>query len=244
MLDYLSFTIRNDIVNSFDVVSKELKKFLDIDFSILEIKNGLHYYAKRWTSEEITILFGGQEGIHVQLSGVQLNNLGDKKVLDILKYIDRNDLKVTRIDLCLDFEKEFSYFLKKVRKGDFKSNSKNISYILNQHDKGTIYIGSRTSSVFTRIYDKGLEQKIDKIWTRLEVQLKKEKCTKRIIKLLVNNDISGLKHVINGVIHMTSGVNKNFCKIYYDLVNTAKIIKIKTCAFHSSLTFMQYGINT
>lgn len=75
-----------------------------------------------------------------------------------------------------------------------KTHARDINQIIG-YDKetsrtgNTVYVGSRTSETYLRVYDKGLEQGSDVLWTRIELELKKGKA-KLAHQATINNSVS------------------------------------------------------
>lgn len=169
-IDYLSFTIFNvEIQTIIDHLPK-------CDFQFME--KGRLGYKKAIMYKGVRILYDGNEemGIHVDASSSALAWATDILYIPTIQ----GNVKYTRIDIACDILDDDFYniisintkshnFKTKWRKwSEIKSYDTSSNYIIGR----TIYFGSRTSSVFMRIYDKALEKKEDKDWTRIELEIK------------------------------------------------------------------------
>lgn len=92
-------------------------------------------------------------------------------------------LHCSRMDIAIDLKyKNYdpSDVISAWNDGMIKTHAREINQVIG-YDKetartgNTVYIGSRTSETYLRVYDKGLEQKSDALWTRIELELKKGK---------------------------------------------------------------------
>lgn len=169
-IDYLSFTIFNvEIQTIIDHLPK-------CDFQFME--KGRLGYKKAIMYKGVRILYDGNEemGIHVDASSSALAWATDILYIPTIQ----GNVKFTRIDIACDILDDDFYniisihtlnhnFKTKRRK---RSEIKSYNTSSNQIVGRTIYFGSRTSSVFMRIYDKALEKKEDKDWTRMELEIK------------------------------------------------------------------------
>lgn len=169
-IDYLSFTIFNVDI---EVLCQHLPHH-----DIVALDKGKLGYKRALLYKNIWILYDGKEdmGIHVDCSSKNLGYITD--ILDIP--LLQGNVKYTRIDLACDVYNlslfEDCYLNCKLH--NFRTKRKKRSVIesfdtsTNKLNGRTIYFGSRVSSVYMRIYDKGLEQKVDEDWTRIELEIK------------------------------------------------------------------------
>lgn len=129
-------------------------------------------YAWRWTAGGgLDVLFGGQGGFCVDISGAWLEALNDEKILQLISFASL--FKVVRIDIyadCFDGGDLVRKVVEKVRSGEYVSTASNIAVFetLKGREVGTtVCIGSRVSSKFFRVYNK-------RRLSRVEVELKDE----------------------------------------------------------------------
>src|SRR5574340_70598 len=112
-----------------------------------------------------------KQGRFVLLSGSVLPTL-EENVEPFLRHVASLDAKPTRIDFCVDIT--HSNFNPKQVIGQLRSrnvitHAKKIPRYTDDWQKGfTQYVGTKSSETYTRIYDKGVEQKTDFSWTRIE----------------------------------------------------------------------------
>jgi len=112
-----------------------------------------------------------KQGRSVVLSGAASAILQDNQ-LDFLQWVNTSGRKATRIDYALDITHSkltpalvgwhllngvaVTHASSRLRIGELGANA------------DTQYIGKKTSETYTRVYDKGLEQKVDFAWLRVE----------------------------------------------------------------------------
>lgn len=132
------------------------------------------------------IAFGGNEDtVYFQISGTGCKHVfshtNGHRLHHWLTFFDVKVLR--RADLCYDdFDGNFDcdYARLAYKDGAFKRNNggrnPKISETVDRDDTGVlgeiVRIGSRTSLVYWRIYNKALEQGVDGVWYRTEVELK------------------------------------------------------------------------
>ena len=54
----------------------------------------------------------------------------------------------------------------------------------------TVYFGSRKSDIFLRVYDKRLEQKVDYIWVRWELEIKNQRADELAAMIISKNEVA------------------------------------------------------
>lgn len=109
------------------------------------------------------------------------------------------DWQLSRIDIAIDTDTDFAYWLDKYNCREFLSKAREYSVHLDKNNRGTIYIGKRSARCMVRIYDKKQEQlsklkgqeKRDfkakmqgKQWTRFELQVRHDACLAAIAALI------------------------------------------------------------
>lgn len=185
IIDWLQFTIKDKTFA--DVITN----ILQYPFNLFQqLPKGKLGYKKQIAYDNISVLYEGNldMGIHVILSGKGCRQFESKEsILNLIDRINQNNGKLTRIDLALDDYKGDLVPFKKIKSDIIKGNivtKWKSSIEINKRDtdgnlKGeTISLGSRSSNTFLRIYDKALEQKIEGVWNRLEIEIKKENAEK------------------------------------------------------------------
>lgn len=116
----------------------------------------------------------------------------------IKQWIDSFDAKITRADVCYDFDGSFQSEHTKAENGLYdsvdvlgRSHSRKLSLVsdLGSADGSTLYIGSRGSATYTRIYEKG-KQLGDKLsnWLRVETEFRSVD-THIVSDILINPDL-------------------------------------------------------
>lgn len=240
IIDWLQFTIQD-------------KTFSDVIANILQYPFGLFQplakgklgYKKQIAYENISVLYEGNAdmGVHVILTGKGCRLFESKEsILNLIDRINQNNGKLTRIDLALDDFKGDLVPFKKIKSDIIKGNivtKWKTSLELNKRDTDgnmigeTISVGSRASNTFLRIYDKALEQKIEGVWNRLEIEIKKENAEK--VQELLNPYTTSiiLKGVLNNYIRIVepnpNDANKSRWKTkkyWLKLINEVDKIKL------------------
>lgn len=195
-IDWLEFTV-------FDIsVLEVIGNLLGDNFEdYITAEKGKLGYRNQMINKNVYILSQGNKnmGIHVIATGKGCRQLEERTSLVFLM----NKLKliksqVTRIDLALDDFQGNKIKLKNIisdaNKGNLVSKWKSFTIIQEKNIKNqeklgnTIYFGSRRSDIMLRVYDKALEQGVtDSNWTRLELEIKKEKA--RVLQDIITEDI-------------------------------------------------------
>lgn len=109
-------------------------------------------------------------GTNFIISGELLSklNLDDIEIGEWYRDLQKWDYTLSRVDLAIDCDTDFSWFYRKYLKGEFLTSYRrsNMSRNLDGNCRGTLYFGKRGKGTFFRIYDKYQEQ-LDKLSTRL-----------------------------------------------------------------------------
>lgn len=109
-------------------------------------------------------------GVHVSWGGSALGIVNPRAVLRNALAMGAN---VTRIDIAIDTSKWLRLKHMKTLLDQNEAETRARDWNLIEGRKGsTLYVGSRTSEKFLRIYDKGVEQEIDTLWYRIELECK------------------------------------------------------------------------
>ncbi|NLK93384.1 MAG: replication initiation factor domain-containing protein, partial [Bacteroidales bacterium] len=203
LLDWCSLTIKK-IYGKPATWEKIVSEVLEMDFAqFTELKGNYGYKLQKY-SEGIRIYYDGNEdmGIHLQISGDGMRRLENRKNFSWDSFL-RNafffDAKITRLDVAIDDKKGYlnmDVLNDKINKGECVSRFKTCNtihkqLIVNGDTAGkTINFGSNTSIVKFRIYDKLLEQGIQRDlvkmkennidilnphWIRFEMQLRDDR---------------------------------------------------------------------
>lgn len=229
IIDYLSFTVKNN--NEFELVgqAKELHQMLESfckrNCSPLQEYIGGHLYTKGYISfDGFRTYYGGKDTgntLFVQISGsgcILLDRYFEGGLLGFMHYLLRFEPKIKRIDLaadeigeadysdeyCLDpdrieFHKNYSLLTGSARSISINSPR---SFLGNRLSGFTAYIGSRKSDAFMRIYDKKVEQHINGggHWMRCELELKNDKAFQVFVLLTSAEDFfQKLKDLYTGI---------------------------------------------
>ena len=177
-------------------------------FEFKDAGHGRYHYDFSWLCEKTKSLvcFGGdrQKGTtYVSLTGTAMRMLyRDSKVYQFIREMNKLGSKFNRIDIAKDdFSGVFNIYdiVKDGIPYRFSSNASTFElrakeYMDPFHDYEkrykagwTLYIGLRSSECFVRIYDKRLEQKLDKVipyWVRVEFEIKRGTAHEIVQRLL------------------------------------------------------------
>lgn len=229
IIDYLSFTVKNN--NEFELVgqAKELHQMLESfcksNCSPLQEYIGGHLYTKGYMSfDGFRTYYGGKDTgntLFVQISGsgcILLDRYFEGGLLGFMHYILKYRPKIKRIDLaadeigeadesdeyCLDpdrieFHKNYSLLTGSARSISINSPR---NFLGKRLSGFTAYIGSRKSDAFMRIYDKKVEQHINGggHWMRCELELKNDKAFEAFVLLTSTEDFTQkLKDLYTGI---------------------------------------------
>lgn len=191
--DWITFTSK---IHS-EVSIVEFLGLKDLHFENLK---GFYGYRDRLYYEGISIHYNGRAdmGVCVEISGKgcrtfeKYGNADYDAIFDeiLSNYSDDSDkrqMNITRLDIAYDDFNEIldlPLLCTETQKQHFVSRFKDWEVIFG--NKGiAVNHGSKCSNVYIRIYDKRLEQKVEKIiphWVRCELQIRKE-CALGFIKL-------------------------------------------------------------
>lgn len=257
VIDWLQFTTKE--TNPLNVIITLLR--LDVkDF--VELKKGKMGYKRQWHSDNIFILFDGNQklgeemGTHVIITGkgcrIYENN---NSLTDLIDRVNEYNCKVTRIDLAIDDREGnvivLDKILEDVREGNTISKWKN-SLELTQRELRTgkingqtINLGSRSSEVFLRIYNKSMQLQEKGNWTRMEIEVKGKKAT-QLQKIISKEPIGPItKKLINNYIRIVEpGKDKNRSrwktKSYWEkIINTTEKLSLSKKAEERTLKEME-----
>ncbi len=159
-----------------------------------ELINGINGYQDRLYLNSINIHFNHRkkESVWLEMSGQGcrfFEEYGNGDYISLFEYIKNNpdDVAVNRIDIAYDDHLQY------IKIDDIVRDTLNQNYISKSNEwevrkssKGTtVYIGSPKSETLIRIYDKASERgyKDDTVWTRIEIQLRKDRAKEYIKKI-------------------------------------------------------------
>lgn len=206
-IDYLSFTFPKTFSEAHhESIRSRIDHFLSfVSLSVGVFSPPRNFYSYTYTIIDLWgrdvgfIAWGGNGGtINVNISGVGCSMLSRVSYFVIKQWIDSFDAKITRCDVCYDFDGSFDSEYRKAEAGLYdgvdslgRSHARKLSLVsdLGSGDGSTLYIGSRGSATYTRIYEKG-KQLGDKSssWVRVETEFRSVD-TNIISDILVNPDL-------------------------------------------------------
>lgn len=182
-IDWLQFTsnTKSHLNTIIQVLQQDVNSYQKLDKGKLGYKKQLH-------SQGIFILYEGNEDMncHVIITGegckyYSINN----NLLELIERMNKYECKATRIDLAIDDKQgniiPLENLTEDIRKANVVSKWKtSLEMTKRSLENGetlgkTINLGSRSSQVFMRIYNKSLEQAIPGNWTRMELEIKKDR---------------------------------------------------------------------
>lgn len=185
IIDWLQFTVKNR--NYVDVIITILQYDLQ---SFQKMPKGMLGYKTQIAFDNIQVLYEGNVdmGVHVILSGKGCRQYETKEsILHLIDRINKCEGKLTRIDIALDDYIGDLIPFRKIKNDIIKGNivskwKSSIEFTKRDTDGNilgeTISLGSRTSDTYLRIYDKALEQRMDGVWNRIEIEIKKKNAEK------------------------------------------------------------------
>ncbi len=197
-LDFLSFTLKIDTEIP-GIALSYFYKYVPLEIEEGELFNGIDGYNKgiKFPSG-IKVLFAGKitgMGIHIILPGLGLKS--EHLQFDVFELIaklkkDKMPYNISRIDVAVDTDVDFSYFYNKFVKKQYvcRYNDRSIRQVVDANLRGTLYFGRRGGLTMFRVYDKALEQEVTdgRIWTRIEMECRNEAC-EQIIEALKNDTV-------------------------------------------------------
>lgn len=205
IIDWFSATFRLQTV--------ELLDMFGINPHIFVQTTGHQGYAHCLRYEGINIHFGGaHDSIWLEMSGKGCRTWENLFAFEWNRFIETvlnlpDLINITRIDVAADiFDDslplktlaEHTRTLSWVSKWDW--------YKVEEGSEGlSVYFGSPTSDIRLRLYDKGMEQKTDQSWIRVEIQLRDENA-RAMCERIANYESPGevmkgvLKHYLRFII--------------------------------------------
>jgi len=201
IVDWLEYTVKQNCImklQAMEFLADTLPDNILLDMNFREVveSKGMYRYKKRLQfSNGLLVLFDGwnqdyEMGMHVCIPSSLLHNtytkFTDEVLVNFLGKLSSNKANLTRVDIALDTNKDYSYFLDNIRAGRFITKFRkfkgDIDLFGKFQDRGTIYLGSRGGKIFGRIYDKAKEQRLNDstVWTRIEYEYKEDYCEQAI----------------------------------------------------------------
>lgn len=157
-------------------IALRVKQELGLDNGGLTFARREGFYAWVFVLDEYKVEVGvsetpSKQGIVVRCTGKSFQNGVDAD--SILAIMRDKAWRVTRLDIAFDMvgEAELWEMVYVKAKAFCDKKNRKVQEIVAKTGH-TIYIGSRESERMVRIYDKGAQQKVDYLWTRLEMEYK------------------------------------------------------------------------
>lgn len=240
-LDWLQFTSKD--CNPYNVIIQLLR--LDVKLFV-ELGKGKLGYKKQLMYDNITVLYEGKAdmGTHVILSGRGCRAYERKEpVLNLIKRLNQEEVKSTRIDIAIDDIKGDIIDLKKIKYDIKHANvvskwKTSLEKVQRSMKDGSIIgdsmqIGSRSSETMLRFYNKSLEQKEEGNWSRMELEVKGDKAFNLQKILTVDNVGSLVVSIINNYLRIVQpdkkDSNKSRWKVkpyWKNIINTTQKVSL------------------
>lgn len=220
--DWITFTSK--IHNHLSIID-----FLGLQNVKFDTLKGFYGYRDRLYFDGISIHYNGRDdmGICVEISGKGCrawekygNSDYDKLFSEILENYsedsEKRTMNITRIDVAYD---DFNNVLdlpllcSETQLQNYVSRFKDWQ-VINGNKGIAVNHGSNKSNVYIRIYDKRLEQKVEKNiphWVRCEIQIRKE-CALGFIKLkdsIENNYFTTLNYYLRYIVPTSNTTNSS-----------------------------------
>lgn len=142
-----------------------------------------------------------KQGRLTVLAGVASSTLRDNQ-LEFLQWLNTTDRKATRIDYALDIthsQLNARTASAHLLHGAVATHAKSALIVNDALGEGyTQYVGKKTSETYTRIYDKGTEQKTDYPWLRVETVYQGERARPSLAAYCQSESVRALiQHHVN-----------------------------------------------
>lgn len=180
-LDWLNFTVSDDVV-SFDDLVRGLLDVCPNLGGFIPAGRGVHGYSDRYDSRvgSAIVATGGNRSHLVQLAGGSFS--AETHLPTLREFVSHHHARITRVDLCCDFldgALGVDDAVNLYRAGAFTVGGRPPSVSqagnwLTADDKGrTLYVGRGANGKMLRVYEKGKQVGApDSPWVRWEVQLR------------------------------------------------------------------------
>lgn len=187
VVDWLSFTVPTENIPERNGVLEFWRSYFG--GAVDREQGGMYFYdcaasvlgsgLMLWHTERVDM------GVHVSLPASALAKLSSP-VLDFIRMVDGFGAAFARIDVAIDTAGvHVQEVLESIECGELVSKSQMRLLVKKIGQPGmTIYVGAAASDRRVRIYDKAAEQEVSGVWTRCEVQLKKEHARTAVEHLL------------------------------------------------------------
>lgn len=183
-LDWIQFTIKID-TSIPGVALAYFYKVVSVELEESKLTKGFNGYKQMCEFPSgIKVMFDGMDGMGINVS-IPAKALDSAHFYDSIEKIEERlealggGYKWTRLDFAVDtYKYDFSVFYEKFLAKEYrcKYRKEGIRQNVNADNRGTLYFGKRGSLTMFRIYDKGLEQGTEDIWTRIELESRDEAC--------------------------------------------------------------------
>jgi DNA relaxase NicK len=183
-LDWIQFTIKVDTAVP-GVALAYFYKVVNVELEESKHTKGFNGYKQMCEFPSgIKVMFDGMDGMGINVS-IPPKALDSAHFYDSIEQIEERlevlgrGYKWTRLDFAVDtYKHDFSVFYDKYLAKEYrcKYRDQNIRQNVDANNRGTLYFGKRGSLTMFRIYDKGLEQGTEDIWTRVELESRDEAC--------------------------------------------------------------------
>ena len=211
LFDWLSFTSKHHSPDS-------IINLLGFDYVVFAPIKGARGYTDRLYFEGVNVFFGGRDEIWVEMSGhgcraFETHGSGNWHEL-LEELVSTKDYHLTRLDVAFDDRTGLIDLNKLFRETDDQNYvSKFKAWDIRKSNKGiTIYHGSEQSDIRFRIYDKARERKREEEghWVRFEMQLRDDKATMFINKMILQSVGEVFAGVVNNYLrYVTKPPNSN-----------------------------------
>lgn len=195
-VDYISFTIHVDTAIP-GMAMAFFYKYVNLEIEEGNLQHGMNGYKQSIVFPSgIRILFDGAPGmgVHVIVPGLGLKSEHlDFNVFELVGKFKTDGMKynISRIDVAIDSDIDFGYFLNKFNRKQFdcRYSEDNIKKYVDVNNRGTLYFGKRGGMTMFRIYDKAKEQGVDGVWTRMEMECRGDAC-EQIVEALRASEVN------------------------------------------------------
>lgn len=177
LYDWLSFTTKTH-------TPEEIIEALGLTHVPFQEIKGAHGYRDRKYFSSISIHYNGRDdmGVWCEMSGQgcrTFETLSEVSWEDLFSWIQRENLKITRLDVAFDDHSgvfEMRDVVEDTQDGNYVSRSDYWETVLSSKGS-TVMIGSPKSKVVIRIYDKAREKNCEPgtHWNRVELQLRDDR---------------------------------------------------------------------
>lgn len=188
-IDWISFTFfmkdgeEEKYFNQYDAfrATHPVFEFMFDDMFLFE-RNSSHYQLAYGFHENCAFFYDDStivKGFNVSIPGHAIEWFlysCDMDIIELFKYFSDNDIRLSRLDICLDdFSKKYrpSWYHDKLLNFEIKTRMKFSSFYSNNRGTGgtTFTLGKRNTEKYLRIYDKDVESKGEIDSVRYEIEI-------------------------------------------------------------------------